>query len=397
MKREVLVVGGGPAGAATSALLACRGIPVTVIEARDFPRSKLCGDFISPEARAILAELGLLDAIDREASKITEASFFSPQGRQVRIPFPERSHGFGLSRSRLDSLLLNKAAACGAEVLTGIQATGVLWDRGRICGVRVQSSRSRQDHTFEARYLIAADGHHSRFRRWTRPDQFPGKEGDLALQAHFHGVEGSHGSVDLFFYPGGYAGLVHIEDDLWNLCLLVQARDYLPRGANPDTIFAATVLKNPVARERLLGARRVSRWQGMSHLNWGVYSPSRSGLLFVGDAAGTIPPFLGEGVTMALRGGQIAASVLENTLGVGSKIGGTSPESIYGRIWSRELRRPYRLATLLSFGTRSPLLRKFLLSGLARSPSLASLLLAATRSTAFRARARPGRGLPQIP
>jgi len=397
MKREVLVVGGGPAGATTSALLARRGIPVTVIEARDFPRPKLCGDFISPEARIILAELGLLETIDREASKITEASLFSALGTQVRIPFPEGSHGFGLSRSRLDSLLLNKAAACGAEVLTGIRATGAIGDRGRICGVRVQSSRSRQDHTFEARHLIAADGHHSRFRRWTHPDPFPGREGDLALQAHFHGVEGSHGSVDLFFYPGGYAGLVHIEDDLWNLCLLVQARDYLPRGATPETIFAATVLKNPVARQRLFGARRVSRWQGMSNLNWGFYSPCRSGLLFVGDAAGTIPPFLGEGVALALRGGQIAATVLENALGEGGRLGTIAPESVYSRIWRRELSRPYRLATLLSLGARSSLLRKFLLRGLVSSPSLASLLLAATRSTAFRARAVPGPGQPEVP
>ncbi|HLC27812.1 MAG TPA: NAD(P)/FAD-dependent oxidoreductase [bacterium] len=381
MKRQVLVIGGGPAGATASALLAAKGIPVTVIEARTFPRTKLCGDFISPEAKTILDKLGVLDSVRQEASKISEGSLYSLQGTQVRIPFPEKSEGFGLSRSRLDGLLLEKAAACGAEVLSGTRATGVIWDQGRICGVHVRDSHSGREQILETRYLLAADGHHSRFRQWADPDWQVRRNGDLALQAHFQGVEAGKRSVELFFYPGGYAGLVHIEEDLWNLCLLVRAKHDLPRGANAEMIFGSTVLKNPVARERLLSARRVSRWQGMSNLAWGARSPSRSGVLFIGDAAATIPPFLGEGISMALRGGQLAASAVARAFENG--IGEVTPASVYDRMWNRELRSQYRIAALLSLGTSSTFLSKLLLKGLAASPLLANKLLAATRSTAL--------------
>ncbi|MGH7653158.1 MAG: NAD(P)/FAD-dependent oxidoreductase, partial [Gemmatimonadaceae bacterium] len=194
---DVVVVGGGPAGAATAWALARNGADVLVLDRAHFPRPKACAEFLSPQARRILAEMGALDALirsgapDLEAMTIHAVNGQSFEGRfnAARSCGGERNAALGVRREIFDSILLDRARAVGARVTEGAAVTDLLRDRGgRVVGVRVRDGGTTRE--IAARVVVGADGLRSvvgrrlgliRAARWPRR---------VGFVTHFSGVEG---------------------------------------------------------------------------------------------------------------------------------------------------------------------------------------------------------------
>jgi len=210
MKRvESIIVGGGPAGAATACALAAAGRDAVLIERADAPHHKVCGEFLSVETQTQLRTLGV-DAMALGAVAIDRVAVYSPT-RSVTAALPFRA--LSLSRFRLDNTLLRRAETLGAQIKCGIAVRNVTPDsEGWIVHC--------DDGALRCRNLVLATGKLG--LRGIEDDRDGSRVG---LKMHLRLPEDARrslaGRVELYFLDRSYAGLELIEDGIANLCLLM--------------------------------------------------------------------------------------------------------------------------------------------------------------------------------
>jgi menaquinone-9 beta-reductase len=297
---DVLIVGGGPAGAALGSLLARAGCAVTIIEQSDAAHDKLCGDFLSYEAVHYLRALGI-DPERMGAVAVTNVRLASRELiGECALPFT----GMGLSRRLLDEALLANARSCGADVRRGkrvehLRPSGNEWVALLGAGEEVRGA-----HAF------VATGKHD-LRGWRRPE---GKQNDLvAFKMYFRlRPEMAHalaGQVELVLFPGGYAGLLGLGGCVMNLCLLVQRAVLRKLGGNWRKLLEHIQSSSQYLARYLEGAEELlEKPLAVSAIPYGYMRANATGGVWrLGDQAAVIPSFAGDGISIALHSAQIAA------------------------------------------------------------------------------------------
>jgi len=315
---EVLVVGGGPAGASTAWHLAALGFDVTLADRAHFPRAKPCAEYVSPEGARILHAMGALDVLEREhSSALTGMQVHAPSGDIIHGEFVAR-HGFrgfrdrglGVRRETLDTLLVERARHAGVRVVEGVKLESLLHDsHGTVCGARMRELGASAAGVRDVRagLVIGADGLRSvvshrlglaRTGRWPRR---------IALVAHFRGVAGIGSLGEMHVRANGYIGLAAVGDGLTNVALVVPQRDARGMSGGTAAFLHAWLSTHPALAERFRDAERVSPVRATGPFASRARRPWAPGALLVGDAADFYDPFTGEGIYAALRGGEIAA------------------------------------------------------------------------------------------
>ncbi|EYD75987.1 putative FAD-linked oxidoreductase [Rubellimicrobium mesophilum DSM 19309] len=332
MRREVLVLGGGLAGAAAAVHLARAGRDVCLIERTPGPHDKVCGEFLSFEAQGELRRIGveprMLGAVPIQAVAV-EA------GRR-RAEAPLGFEALSLSRRVLDEALLAKAAETGAEVRRGARVTGLVRD-GEGWSVEVEGQGR-----IGARHVVLATGKHD-LRGWRRPD---GRQSDLiGFKAYWHLPNAAEGTVELHLFPGGYAGLEMVEGGLANLCLVVGRAGFDGLGRRWERLLSHVLRSCPGLRVRLAGAEPCEgRPLAIGRIPYGFVQEGSDGLWRVGDQAAVIPSFTGEGMSIALHSARLASSFL---------LAGRGAEAFQRRL-ARDVRGQVRLSTLISQALVAP-------------------------------------------
>jgi flavin-dependent dehydrogenase len=351
---DVVIVGGGPAGASAAIHLAQGGARVLLAEARQFPRAKLCGEFISPECLAHFAKLGVLDEmLAAGGASLLETVFYARSGAAVSVPsawfgdstLRNFSGALGLSRAEMDARLLHRARAAGTDVLEEASASDLIFDDSFAArGVRLKTAHGAGevcgriviDATGRARALVRRveqyeklKRNHQRASRQTSNFKMPKKRAALvAFKAHLTDAAPASSVCEIYFYRGGYGGLSAVENDLSNFCFIVRsedaralnfetARDLTARAAEhkAETLMREIVCQNRRAAETLRSARAVTDWQAVSIESFGraALVPAKN-LLTIGDAAAFVDPFTGSGMLMALESGELAAQAIHDWL-----------------------------------------------------------------------------------
>jgi len=315
---EVLVVGGGPAGAATAALLAQRGREVMLLEKASFPREKPCAEYLSPGVVDVLGRLGALDAV-------TAARPARPLGMRLCTPrasalisYPDTGgprRALGIPRPLLDGALLDHARGCGAHVRERVRALGADVEGGRVVGVRALSAAGPE--LLRARVVVAADGLRSAIARSLGLEMLVRRPRRLGLVARYAGAHRLGDYGEMHVGPGLYCGLAPVGDGLVNVGL-VGPLEVQPRGETIGQFFERRLRALPGVARALGAARRVTPVRGVGPLVRRVRRVAGPGYLLVGDAAGFLDPFTGEGVYRALRGAELATAAVERTLGRGA-------------------------------------------------------------------------------
>lgn len=324
---DALIVGAGPAGASAAIHLAMRGARVMLAERKSFPRAKLCGEFISPECLDHFARLGVTERIaEGGGAALLETVFYSRGGRSVRVPSgwfgAGRANALGLSRAEMDHRLLLRAREAGARVLENATASGLLFEDGRVCGVRLKMDGEVLE--FRARVTIDATGRARVLARRAEQESDEGQSARdvkdrraplVAFKAHLEGARGAGGRCEIYFYRGGYGGLNQVEAGLSNLCFIASARDVRACASDPERVLREVVCQNSRAAWTLREARASSGWLSVALEGFGRRGlvPS-DGLLAIGDAASFIDPFTGSGMLMALESGELAAAAVARWL-----------------------------------------------------------------------------------
>ena len=301
---DIIVVGGGPAGAATATHLARQGRRVTLVERATFPRPKPCGDCLSAAATPLLAELGVLPAVLRAgAARIREWRIRSPAGHVCEGRFDGTS-ALALERRVLDDIFLRAAVDAGVAVV-----------RARITGLTgsgVRLGAPGRERTLSAPLVVGADGLRSTTARQAGLIRRRPRLGKVSLTTHGSGDPALFGHGEMHVLDGACFGLAPAGAGRFNLTLVVHERHARDLGAiGADAFFRRWLDRAASIRARVRPDALDRPFLASGPFDWPTRSPIAPRLALVGDAAGYYDPFTGQGIHHALAGARMLAEALE--------------------------------------------------------------------------------------
>lgn len=304
---DVVVSGGGPAGAFAALVLARGGARVVLIDRDVFPRHKLCGDTLNPGAVTLLREAGLAGPVEAQALPLDGMVVTAASGISIRGTYGPATQGRAWQRRHLDAHLIEAAAAAGVDVRAGTAARApVVDEKGRVCGIRTRRVDGRADQ-IRARWTIAADGRRSPLALAMGLIGHPARPRRWAIGTYATGVEALTTFGEMHVRNGHYIGVAPAGDGLANLCLVTGQRQGM---ADPARRLWDTIRADPLLRGRCRRATQVAPVVTLGPLAVDARAVGVPGLLVAGDAAGFVDPMTGDGLHLALRGGSLAARVL---------------------------------------------------------------------------------------
>ena len=306
---DVLVVGAGPAGSAVAAYAARAGADVILAEAAHHPRRKACAEYASPRISEELTRLGLPGAAWHSAAVPIESMRIVGRRSSFELRYADDSgdrRAWDVDRMNFDAQLARHAAAQGARLLEGARLAGVFRSEGRVSGARLATAEGGL--SVASRLVVGADGARSATARLLGVERPVGWPRRLGLIAHHAGVAGLDGQAEMHVGDGLYVGLAPTPAGRVNVGMALGMRAARDPAAER---FDAAIASLPAVAARLRGSERVSRITGVAPIGHRVSDVAGPGWLLVGDAAGFVDPFTGEGIYRALRGARAAAVAIE--------------------------------------------------------------------------------------
>ncbi len=297
MAYDVIVVGLGPGGSSTARDLAARGVRVLGLDRARFPRHKPCGGCLSLKIEGVL-DPDFKSLIEREIYGVT---FRFKDGKTIY--YRDRTPAaYMITRSRLDTYLLEKARQAGAEIREGEKAKAVV-SNGKIAEVITDQGR------YQARIVVGADGANSVVARSAGLPHRGWKavliEGEVSIPSEALGTLTDEVIMEFGTIPFGYGWIFPKADHL-----SIGVGGLQRKIGNPKPYY-----QEFLHRHRILEEIRAERRYGHTLPVYSRRRPvSRGNILLVGDAAGLVDPFIGEGIYYAIRSGQAAAEVILDAL-----------------------------------------------------------------------------------
>jgi geranylgeranyl reductase family protein len=302
---DVAIAGGGPAGAVAALRLARAGVRVVVVDRAQFPREKLCGDSLNPGALHLLRRLGVAHVASPGLP--IAGMIVTGDGVRVEARYGDGLTGRALTRRVLDAALLEAAAAAGAEIHERAVVRGPVIDecpeRWRVSGLELVMPDGSSRRLL-ARLVIAADGRHSRVARALGLAAYPARPRRWAIGCYFENVGELTSCGEMHVRSGHYIGIAPLPGGITNVCLVVDNSGSL---AHPADVLRARLAADVQLAHRFTHARMIGRPVVMGPLAVECEMPGAAGLLLAGDAAGFIDPMTGDGLRLAMRGGELAA------------------------------------------------------------------------------------------
>ena len=329
---DVVIAGGGPAGALTAIILARAGVKVRVFERSRFPRHKLCGDTLNPGALAVLARHVDTSELLADSDDIHGMLITGPGGVSVRATYGSGITGRAVTRRVLDTWLLRHADEAGAQVEEGVAVKGAQVASGRVHGITV-ARRGGGDARHDSRLVIAADGRRSTLAFARGLAHQPPRPRRWAIGGYFTGVSGCGSVGEMHVRKGHYIGIAPVPGGLTNVCVVMpHASGEQPFGA-PSELIRSRLDADPALRDRFTSARPEGQPVMLGPMAVDSTAAGEPGLLLAGDAAGFIDPMTGDGLRLALAGAELASSVALDVLA-----GRLSPETAHVELARRRRR-----------------------------------------------------------
>lgn len=328
-QNQLIIVGAGPAGCATSLFLAKHKIPHTIIEKAIFPRDKVCGDALSGKTVYVLNQLDktIIPAYDQQKQEFIESwgvKFVAPNGKAIDIPFKQDMSkeqyppGFISKRIDFDYDLYKRLDRNYAQVIEGAEVEEINRTGKKF---QVKYSQHGTIHVMEdVALVVGAEGDRSIVAKKLANIQKENNHYCAGIRAYYSGVEGMHPQhfIELHFLPEmlpGYFWIFPLPNGMANIGAGMLSAEVSKRKVNLKADMLKAIENNPNIRERFKNAKLEGKIQG-----WGLPLGSKKrpvsgeGFLLVGDAGSLIDPFTGEGIGNALYSGMMAADFIAEAI-----------------------------------------------------------------------------------
>ncbi len=358
---DAVVIGAGPAGSVSAYTMARRGSRVLLVDKASFPREKVCGCCLNARSLAILDRLGLGDLPSRLGARTIKRLLLSYGSRHATIPL---SGSVSLSRLALDQALIERAQEAGVKFLDKTcAAVGPASTKSR--SVMLRSSEVGSVNT-NARVVLLADGLTGTALKsdTSRLNQVASWSRMGAGVVIRHAPDAyAPGSVYMACSQDGYVGLVRLEDDRLDIAAAMDV-GYLREAGGPGPGVVSLLKKTGMP---MISGLEEQRWRGTGLLTRSRLHVYDERLLVLGDAAGYVEPFTGEGIAWALTGAEAVVDIAIEGI--------NSWHPTLGKAWEKRYRKlVHRRQTrcrLVAFWLRHPTLSAPAVALLGRSPQLA--------------------------
>ncbi len=321
---DVIVIGGGLAGLSCALILAKAGVEVVLVEKRNYPSHKVCGEYISNEVLPLLNFLGI-DPFALGAKAIKRFEFSATSGRKVTADLP--LGGFGVSRYTLDEALYKEAQRNGVKFQLREVVEEVSYNNGSF------ELKMQNGTRLKAKVVIGAFGKRSSLDRKLKRPFFARSSRYMAVKMHYKG-DFEEDLVALHNFPGGYCGVSMVENEKINVCYLT-TQSYFKKSGSLRALEETFLHKNPFLKLILKSSSPV--WERPLTISQIWFQPKTivfDHILMTGDSAGLIYPLCGNGMAMAIHSGKLAAELVEAFLS--GELERAEMEQLYAKIWKKK-------------------------------------------------------------
>ncbi|MEJ2052438.1 MAG: geranylgeranyl reductase family protein [Calditrichaceae bacterium] len=377
---DVIIVGAGPAGSGAALYAQRYGLKTLLLEKEKFPRDKICGDAISGKSMTILKDLNLLsEACKLPSATVDSVTFSSPDHLEVNIKFisdqkSDLPSGLVMRREVFDNFLFSQVQKSKTQIIENFTVTDLLIKDNTVCGVKGRDD-SGAEKSFYSKIVAGADGFKSIVARKTGLYKHDPEHWVVALRQYYKNVGGLNSQIELHYVDDvqpGYLWIFPLEDGKANVGIGMHHNSLKKRKIDLKKALDKA-LKSPYFAERFKDAAALEEPRGW---NLPVGSLHRkcygNGFMLLGDAAGLIDPFTGEGIGNALYSARTAVQTAKIAIDAGD----TSEEvlSAYDKTLWNEIGDELNVSTKLQRIGRIRFLLNFVINKAARSKNVKELL-----------------------
>ncbi|PKB18600.1 NAD(P)/FAD-dependent oxidoreductase [Flavobacterium sp. 5] len=364
--KGIVIVGGGLAGLTAAIHLSKIGLKVILIEKNEYPKHKVCGEYISNEIVPYLNWLSL-DISQLNPTQISKLDFSTADGELIQCNLP--LGGFGVSRYALDDFLYRKAIQNGCEIIQ--DSVDDIVYKNDFFTISTLNNR-----TITAGIVIGAFGKRSNIDQKLKREFITKKSYWLAVKAHYSG-EYSNELVGLHNFKGGYCGVSKVENDAVNICYLA-SYDSFKKYKSIEDFQNQVVVKNPYLKlifdtSELLFDTPLT----ISQISFDAKNTVENHILMIGDTAGLIHPLCGNGMAMAIHSAKIVSELIEK-LHKNEIKSRKQLEKRYIKEWNLNFKKRLRMGRFLTFILQKQKTSAFLMKIMIKFPKLLPIIIKRT-------------------
>ncbi|MEM6515189.1 MAG: NAD(P)/FAD-dependent oxidoreductase [Bacteroidota bacterium] len=296
---DCIIIGGGLAGLCAAIHLSKFGFGILLFEKNNYPKHKVCGEYVSNEVLPYLNFLGI-DVFEHGAKQISKLELTTTNNKLISCDLP--LGGFGISRYALDALLAEKAVAQGVKV---IQETvnRIEFEEGKF------EVRTKKEQHFTSKIAIGSFGKRSNLDVNLNREFIKQKSPYLGVKIH---VEGNFPDdlVALHNFKGGYCGLSKVETNAINLCYITSFKAF-KKYKDIDEFQKKVLFKNRALKQMFKKSKPLFKSPlTISQISFETKAPVENHIIMCGDSAGMIHPLCGNGMGMAIRSAALASNLI---------------------------------------------------------------------------------------
>jgi flavin-dependent dehydrogenase len=369
--RDVIIAGGGLAGLTSAIHLSRAGLHVTVVEKHPYPRHKVCGEYISNEVLPYLQWLGADPAVLQPA-QIHRVSISAVSGKMVETILP--MGGFGISRYTLDEFLMQQAVNNGCELLEDTVTDILFEDNSFIVS-------TAENGLLKARFVLGAYGKRAVLDQQLKRSFLQERSPWLAVKGHYKGSF-PDGLVALHNFSGGYCGVSKVENDIINICYLVNYNTF-KQYKNIDVHREEVLYQNKHLKQVFENSEPIfDRPLTISQVSFATKEKVDQHILMTGDTAGLIHPLCGNGMAMAIHSAKIASEEVLQYFAANAPSRNTL-ENNYIKNWNNAFGKRIAAGKLLSALFRQHRLSTAIMKGFVLFPVLLPIVIRQTHGKAL--------------
>jgi geranylgeranyl reductase family protein len=320
---DLIIVGAGPSGATAALYAKIHGLKTLLLDKQKFPRDKICGDALSGKSVGILRDLELLDEVQNlPGAFIQSVTFSSPAHEMFNIDLTQTSlkkvpKGFVIRREIFDDFMFSKAKKAADTAIENFTVTDIITENGKVIGVKGKNDSSENNLEFHGKIVIGADGYNSIVARTLGLYEHDPKHWVVALRCYYKDVKGLTDQIELHYVDEvvpGYFWIFPLEENYANVGIGMLHQYIKQNNVDLKTALDKAINSN-YFKERFINATPAEKPVGW---NLPVGSKKRknygNGFMLLGDAAGLIDPFTGEGIGNAMYSARIAVETAKDAI-----------------------------------------------------------------------------------